>query len=216
MIEKKALVELVRHRANGELQAKQLGKVGDQMTAYYIGRVYNSMLSEVLARSFSNTDPYVKEYTGIAITQDATTNVYYSTPTQSMVNIPRRAGNGIISIRATQSESIEFAPMTNNMFRIIDGLDVDQIDDVIGYVAKPQNGRIEYKGMTSTVASGTVKVEMIVPFEAYDDTDEISIPTGMDEILIRRAVDLIMTIPDADKINDGNSLNKNLVRDGRS
>lgn len=212
MIEKKALIELVRHRVNGELQAKQLGKVGDQMTAYYIGIVYKSMLSEVLARSFSNTDPYVKEYTGVSITQDGTTNVYYSTLPEKIISIPRRAGNGVISIRGTQSESIEFAPMENKTFRIIDGLDVDEIDDVIGYVYK--TGKVEYKGMTSTVAAGTVKMELIVPFEAYDDDDEISIPTGMDEMLIRRVVDLMMNIPDADKINDNNSLNKNITRNG--
>jgi len=214
MIEKKALVELIRHRANGELEAKQLGKVSDQMTAYYVGRVYNSMLAEVLAKNFSNTDPYVKEYTGVSISQDGTTNVYYSTLPEKIINIPRRAGNSVISIRGAQSESIEFAPMKNNMFRIIDGLDVDMVDDVIGYVCKPQNNRVEYQGMTATVASGTVKMELIVPFETYDDTDEISIPTGMDEVLIRRTVDLIMGIPDADRINDNNSLNKNILRNG--
>ena len=212
MIEKKALIELVRQRANGELEAKQLGKVSDTMVAYYVGRVYNSILAEVLTKGFSNTDPYVKEYTGMAISQDGTTNTYYSTLPEKIISIPRRSGNGVVSIRGTQSESIEFAPMTNNMFRIIDGLDVDEVDDVIGYVYK--NGKVEYKGMTTTVASGTVKMELIIPFESYDDTDEINIPTGMDEVLIRRAVDLIMGIPDADRINDNNSLNKNIIRNG--
>lgn len=212
MIEKKALIELIRHRANGELQAKQLGKVSDQMVAYFTGRIYNSLLSEVLSRNYGNTDPYVKEYVGVAISQDATTDVYYSTLPEKVISIPRMAGNGVISIRATKSVSVEFAPMTNSTFRVIDGLDVDQIDDVIGYVYK--NGKVEYQGMTATVAAGTVKMELIVPFEAYDDTDTISIPTGMDEQLIGRTVNMLLNTLDADRMNDGNSLNKNMKQNG--
>jgi hypothetical protein len=212
MIEKKALIELVRRRANGELQSKDLGKVGDQIVAYYIGRVYNAMLSEILAKKFSNIDPYTKEYTDIPINKNEATNIYYSLLPEKIINIPRRAGNGVISIRGMQSESIEFAPMQNNTFRIIDGLDVDMIDDVVGYIYK--GDRVEYKGMTPTIASGTVKMELVIPFEAYENKDNIVIPTGTDEVLIRRVIDLIMGTPDADKINNSNSLNQNRVKNG--
>lgn len=208
MIEKKALIELVRHRVNGELQAKQLGKVGDQLLAYYIGRTYNSSLTAMFTRGGTNFDPYTKEYQSVAISQDTNTDVYYSTLPEKIINLPRKAGNGVIRISGMKSTSIEFAPIHNNALQSITTLEINDVDDVVGYVYK--NGRVEYQGMTATIASGTVKMELVIPFEAYDDTDEVMIPTGSDEILVQNVVQLIINTPDADRFNNGNSVNKNM------
>lgn len=207
MIKKKALIELVRHRISGEYEAKQQGKVGDQMLAYYIGRAFNSLLLEVFRRNLSNFDPYIKEYQSVAISQDSNTNVYYSALPAPVVQLPR-IGDGIIRISGMTSNSVEYVPMTNGMLQNIEGLEVDIIDDVVGYVFK--NGRIEYQGMTATLAAGTVKMELIIPFEEYDNDDYVQIPTGSDELLIQRVISLLTGMPDADKVNDNNSANKNI------
>ena len=210
MIQKKALIELVRERISGEFEAKQIGKVGDQKLAYYIGQVYNSALVAIFTRNLTNFDPYTKEYQSVAISQDGNTNVYYSTLPSPIIMIPRKAGNGIMRISGMTSNSIEFVPMTNNMLQTIEGLEVDDVDDVVGYVFK--NGRIEYQGMTATIAAGIVKMELIIPFEEYEDTDYVQIPTGSNEIIIQGVVQLLVGTPDADRINDGNSVNKNIRR----
>lgn len=210
MIQKKALIELVRDRLVGEFQAKELGKVGDRKLAYYIGRVYNSALANILARGISDYSDYTKEYQSVAISQDSNTNVYYSTLPANIIIVPKRAGSGVIRVSGMTSESVEFVPMTNNELQTIEGLEVDTIDDVVGYVFK--HGRIEYKGMTATIASGTVKMELVIPFEAYADTDIVQIPTGSDEMIIQGVVNMLAGTPDEDKLNDGNSLNKNLIR----
>ena len=208
MIKKKALIELVRHRVVGEYQAKQMGKVGDQMIAAYIGRAFNSLLLDVFRANFANFDPYTKEYTGVAINQDSTTNIYYSTLPAPVIQLPR-IGDGIMHIAGATSESVEFVPMTNGMLQNIEGLEVDQIDDVIGYVFK--HGRVEYQGMSTAIAAGTVRMSLVIPFEEYDEDDLVQIPTGSDDILIKKVLELIMGTPDSDKVNDGNSLNKNIA-----
>jgi hypothetical protein len=209
MITKKELIELVRHRVNGEFQAKQLGKVGDQMLAYYIGRAFNQMLIEVFRRNLANFDPYTKEYTGIAISQDETTNVYYSTLPAPVVQLPR-IGDGVLQVSGDTSASLEFVPITNNCLQVKDGLDVDTIDDVVGYCFK--NGRIEYQGITNTIAEGTVRMLLVIPFEEYLEDDYVQIPTGTDEALIRSVIDLLIGTPDADRANNANSLNKNMIQ----
>lgn len=206
MIKKKALIELVRHRVTGEYEAKQMGKVGDQMLAYYIGRAFNSLLIEVFRQNMANFDPYTKTYLSIDIEKESLTDIYYSELPAPVIQLPR-IGDGIMRISGMKSKSVEFVPMSNGQLQNIDGLEIDLIDDVMGYVFK--NGRIEYYGMTSTIADDTVKVELVIPFEEYEEDDYVQIPTGSDEALIRRVIELLIGIPDADKINDGNSINKN-------
>jgi hypothetical protein len=167
------------------------------------------MLIEVFRRNLANFDPYTKEYTGVAISQDGTTNIYYSTLPAPVVQLPR-VGDGIIQISGDTSQSVEFVPITNNMLQVIDGLEIDTIDDVVGYSFK--NGRIEYQGMNNTIASGTVRMLLVIPFEHYSEDDYVQIPTGADEALIRSVIDLIIGTPDADRANNGNSLNKNMIR----
>ena len=215
MIQKKVLIELIRNRLISEYQAKELGKLGDRRIAYYVGRAYNAALANVLARRLSDYSDYTKEYQSVAISKDSNTDVYYSTLPANIIIVPKRAGSGIIRISGMKSESVEFVPMTNNELQTIEGLEVDTIDDVVGYVFK--NGRVEYKGMTSTIAAGTVKMELIIPFEAYSDTDILQLPLGSDEMILQSVVNMLIGMPDSDKMNDGNSLNKNLIRrnDGR-
>jgi len=207
MIKKKALIELVRHRVIGEYQAKNMGKMGDQMLAAYIGRAFNSLLLEVFRANLSNFDPYTKEYTEVDIEQDSKTNVYYSELPAPVIQLPR-IGDGIMHIAGMTSSSVEYVPMTNGQLKLIDGLEVDQIDDVIGYVFK--NGRIEYYGMSATIVSGQVRMLLVIPFEEYAEDDYVQIPTGSDDMLIKKVLELIMGTPDIDKVNDGNSLNKNI------
>lgn len=208
MITKQALIELVRDRITGEYESKQIGKVGDRKLAYYIGRVYNSLLVGILARNITDAGEYGKEYTDVAIAQDSSTNIYYSTLPSPIISLPRKSGSGVISIDSDTGESVEFVPMSHGNLQVIDGLEVDIVDDVIGYVVR--NGRIEYRGMTSTVAAGTLRMLLVIPFEAYDNSDYITIPTGTDEMLVQQVAQFLINKPDADRINDGNSVNKNI------
>lgn len=206
MIKKKALIELVRHRVNGEFAAKHMSKVGSQMIAYYIGRAFNQLLIEVFRKNLSNFDSYTKQYLSVAIALDATTDEYYSVLPAPIVQLPR-ACDGILHISGMTSKSVEFVPITNTQLQVMEGLDVNIIDDVVGYVFK--HGRIEYQGMTAAIAAGTVKMSLVIPFEEYDYDDLVSVPTGADEELIKRVMTLIAGTPDADRINNGNSLNQN-------
>jgi hypothetical protein len=179
------------------------------MVAEYVGRVYDTMLLENLNRGISNTDPYIKEYQSVDIDQDSNTDIYYSTLPEKIILLSR-AGSGVIRITGMKSSTIEFTPMSNNQLINIPGLDVDDIDDVVGYVYK--NGRVEYYGMTVAIAAGTVRMELVIPFESYGEDDDVPLPVGGDEILVQRVVQMVMGIPDSDRKNNSNSLNTNLTR----
>lgn len=211
MIQKIKLIELVKHRLEGEAETKNLGKFHPVVIEYNIGQVYNTLLVQVLQQGLSNIDPYTKEYKDVSISQDADTDMYYSTLPDQIVLIPRRAGNGIVSIRPMNNDgNVEYVPITDGTLRIIEGLEVDLIDDVVGYSFT--NGRIEYKGMTESIAADNVRIKLVIPFESYAETDYVQIPTGSNDTLISMVLNKMLGTPDSDNLNNNNTFNVNTRR----
>lgn len=204
MIQKIKLIELIKHRLEGEAETKNLGKLHPVVIEYNISQAYNFLLVRTLQGRVSNLDPYTKEYNDVAIAQDATTGVYYSELPAPIIPIPRMAGNGIVRISSTGSNELDFVPVTNSQLKVMYNLMVNDVtDDVISYVFK--NGRIEYYGMSADEAAETVNLELVVPFEAYDDTDYVSLPTGSSEALIEMVVNFMIGTPDSDNLNNNNT-----------
>jgi len=220
MIQKIKLIEQVRHRLEGEAETKNLGKLHPKMIEQWISRAYSTLLVQSLQRGMSNLDPYSKTYTNVDILYETATKIYYSVLPAQIIEVPRMAGNGIIRISNMRSDNIVYAPMTNNQLQSIVGLEVDDIDDVIGYVFK--NGRVEYQGITTLDGSSSVSVEdyirmeLVVTFEEYADTDYVQIPTGADQVLIDMVVNYAIGTPDSDNLNNNNTFNRTkMMRDGR-
>jgi hypothetical protein len=209
MIKKIELVELIEHRLGGEARTKNLGKLHRNLLAYYIGRAYNTLLVQSLQKGMTNLDPFIKTYTDVDILFDSGTRSYYSPLPSQIIVVPRLAGNGVVRIENMREDGIVYAPITNNELQAIDGLEVDNVDDVIGYAFK--NGRVEYQGITTILGSSSVSVEdivrmeLIVPFESYADTDYVQIPTGSDELLMEMTINLLQGTPNSDNLNNNNT-----------
>jgi hypothetical protein len=208
------LIELIRHRLEGEARTKGLAKFHPKIIEYNIGRAFNTLLVGMFKTNLSNFDPYTKTYSDVDIEYDSTQDIYYSTLPATTVQLPR-AGDGIMRIVDIGDSSIQYVPMTNGMLQNIDGLDVDTICDVVGYVFK--NGRVEYQGITEFDGSQSyytdqVAMEIVIPFETYADTDTVYIPTGSDERLFELVVSMMIGTPDSDNLNNNDSFNPKIRR----
>jgi hypothetical protein len=207
MIKKIELIELIRHRLEGEPRTKHLGKVHPEIIAFNIGLTYKSLVSQILQKRTVDPDPFIKEYTDVSVSLDATTGDYYSTLPANIIMLPRRAASGVISVRPNDDTAIEYVPITNGQLKVSDGLEVNLVDDVVGYTYK--NNRVEYQGMTATIAANDVRMELVIPFEDMADTDEVNIPTGYDDALFGMVVNKMLGLPDSDNLNNNNSFNPN-------
>lgn len=198
-------IELIKHRLEGEARAKNLGKFHPTVISHMIGKAYNSLVVEAYARNMTDFDPYTKTYTGVAIALDVTTGVYYSTLPAAIVQL-QRSGSGVMRIIDTDS-SLEFVPINNGELQAIPDLELNLIDDVVGYVYK--NHRVEYLGLSAT---DTVNMELVIPFEDYDETDIVQLPTGSDQRIVEMVVNMMIGTPDSDNLNNNNTLNPNIRR----
>src|SRR6056297_90169 len=210
MIQKKKLIELIKHRLEGESETKNLGKLHPVVIEYNIGRTYNTLVTDAIRRNVDNADTFAVEYQSVAISQDASTEIYYSTLPANIIIIPKKAESGVVTIQSMTNRAIQFVPITNGQWKVMDGLEVDSIDDVVGYTFK--NGRVEYYNMTSTIALSAVRMELVLPFEEYDDDDDVPIQSGYDDLLFEQVVKKLIGLPDSDNLNNNNSLNVNSRR----
>lgn len=210
MIKKIELIELIQHRLEGEARTKNLGKYHKKVLASFIGRAFNSLLIEVFRKNLSNFDSYTKWYTDVDIKYDSTTGIYYSELPAPIIQLPR-TGDGILQISDMFDQTIQYVPITNGELQNIEGLDVDIIDEVVGYTFK--NGRVEYQGTDYDASQSTysdiVRMLLIIPFEEYADTDYVQIPTGSDELLLQTVINLLVGMPDSDNLNNNNTFNPN-------
>jgi hypothetical protein len=143
-------------------------------------------------------------------------------PSSGIYDISIQEGTGVDGSHSVSStdlftDSLQFVPMDNNRFRIMDGLDINLIDDVIGYTLK--NYAVYYNGSTTYLAqlaaNAGVRMLLVIPFEKYADTDLINIPYGNDEALMERVVNFMIGTPDSDNVNNNNSVNLNTQGNGR-
>jgi hypothetical protein len=232
MITKIELIELIEHRLQGEARTKNLGKLHRKIIEYNIGRAYNESLRRMMANGYVDLGNFTKEYENVAVSYDTTTRKYYSVLPEKIVAINKPAsgiydifiqeGTGVndsFSVSSTDlfTDNLQFVPMDNNRFRIMDGLDINTIDDVIGYTYKNYN--VYYNGSTTYLSqlssNAGVRMLLVIPFEQYADTDDINIPFGDEEMLMERVVNFMIGTPDSDNVNNNNSVNLNNQGDGR-
>lgn len=117
----------------------------------------------------------------ITVLSDLNTGIYYSNyPTgYTAINFPDKA-SGIRRVTTKTQGGVKFYPMDEREVELVrNGSYFHTITAKIGYIVTPE--RIEYYKMDATTASQGVRMDIIVPFSQYADTDEVVVPEITDE-----------------------------------
>jgi hypothetical protein len=142
-----------------------------------IEKAINSMYNDVFMESPLNLQRYTKGYgytTAITVSTEALTGVKYSTLPESIVPFQDKS-SGVRRISTIAQGKIMFLPMDfREMDLVANGSFFSTITTKIGYAVN--QSRIEYFGMTSAIQSAGVRMDLIIPFSKYAETDEVKIP----------------------------------------
>jgi hypothetical protein len=135
------------------------------------------MYTEVWMVSPLNLQRYVKQYgytIPIAITLEAGTNLYYSTLPESIVPFQDKS-SGVRRISTIAQGGFTFFPMdAREMDLVQSGCYFHTVNTKIGYAVNQT--RIEYYNMDPLVAAIGCRMDLIIPFSKYAETDEVKIP----------------------------------------
>lgn len=151
-----------------------------------IEKVLNEFYNLVYLRSPLELARYTKEYgytSSIAVALEGATGLYYSNyPTGvSIVPLPDKA-SGVRRVSTPTQGGITFYPMdSREMDLVLSGSFVHTLRNKIGYV--PRRTRVEYYNVSasSSIITTGVRMDLIVPFSNYADTDVVLVPELVDQ-----------------------------------
>jgi len=176
-----------------------------------IEKVLAEMYWEMWAVNPLTLQGYCKRYGGtttIAVSQDLNANVYYSTYPARYIPFPDKA-SGVRRITTRQQSGMTFFPMDEREVELVNsGSYFNTVSDKIGYIVTPE--RIEYWNMSAAVAVVGVRMDVVIPFSVYSDSDNVVVPeisSEGGETFVERVIKVLVTLPPPD-VKDDNTTEK--------
>lgn len=173
-----------------------------------IEKVINSMYTDVFKRSPHELQRYVKQFgydTPIAVSTELTTGISYATLPANIVPFPDKA-SGVRRVATATQGGVGFYPMDAREADLVSGGSfTNTLTSRAGYIVAP--GRVEFYNISVATAAEGVRMDLIIPFSVYEDTDVVLIPEENDykgETFIDKVLKVLGVIQKID-LKDDNS-----------
>jgi len=144
--------------------------------------VLNIMYNEVFRMSPHSLQRFCKGYgyaVPLTVLSEASTGIYYTTLPENIVYIPDKA-SGVRRVAPATQIGIGFYPMDQREWDLVmGGSYVNYVKDKIGYIVTPT--RVEYYGITGAIITSGVRMDLLIPFSEYADTDIVLYPEYVDD-----------------------------------
>jgi hypothetical protein len=160
----------------------------EEVIRFNIGLAYRVFLAEQ-----SDLTPHRKDYEDVAVLKDSSGD-YYSLLPESAVNI-----SDCIHITTTKGSSYTFEMAQDGEWETMSVLEVSKISDVIPF--KLRGDRVLYMNMDTEIDQ--VDMHIVIPFESYDDFDQLYLPMGADELIIETVSEFLLGTTPRHYANDG-------------
>jgi hypothetical protein len=188
-------------------QQDKSGAYLDRYVDACIEKVIAQMLNDVWRVSPNNLQRYAKQYgytTAITVELEASTGVYYSTLPESIIPFNDKS-SGVRRISTPLQGAIAFFPMDfREMDLAANGCYFETVNSKIGYAVNQT--RIEYYNMSATVYASGVRMDLVIPFSKYGETDEVKIPEVADnrtnETFMDRVLKILQVVRPIDQKDD--------------
>lgn len=168
--------------------------------------VLNQMYNEVFRMNPLYLQRFCKGYgydVPLTISTEASTGIYYITLPQTMVCFPDRS-SGVRRVAPATQTGLGFYPMDQREWDIsLSGTLGSYVKDKIGYIVTPT--RVEFYGITGAIDTSGVRMDLIIPFSKYADTDVVLYPEHTLEDgsgFIDRVVARLANKPEVDLLDD--------------
>lgn len=139
--------------------------------------VLKEMYVEVYKINPNLLDNYCKTYgadTPIVVSSEPSSGIYFSTLPSPIVNIPDKS-SGVRHIYPIVQTGNVFVPMDARETDLIYNTDVAVVTSKIGYRVR-QDTRVDYYHMSGGIIASGVRMDLLIPFSQYLDTDTVNIP----------------------------------------
>ena len=144
-----------------------------------IEKVINQLYLETFLRDPLSIQRYTKRFgttTPITVTADSSAGIYYSGYPTGVVPLPLPdKASGVRRIATVAQGAIKFYPIDQREQDLLGtGTFFTTTSGVVGYV--PTRERVEYYGMTAAIAASGVRMDLLVAFSDYAESDDVQVP----------------------------------------
>lgn len=147
-----------------------------------IERVLIEMYQEVFYENPLALQRFTKPYgytVALAVSSEASTGLYYTTLPAKVVPFKDKS-SGVRRISTPVQGAFTFFPTDQReMDYLQNGSNADTVTSKIGYVVTPT--RVEYYNISGAVRTSGVRMDIVIPFSTYLDTDEVLIPESLNK-----------------------------------
>lgn len=213
------LVELVADHLASDMPDDMISQfhpeiIKSALNVAYNQAVYLTWMNGKKFSDYSQLDAWTRTYrialTELVVTATAVSgNLRLPYPPMQLPN-----NMGIRQVALAASETIAFAYMENTALAIFSQLDVHSIDTT-PYFRLEQNDsgagiashilKIGKIPIAYNAAPLNVDIKMIVPLDQVGDYDDIAIPAGQEDMLVKQTVEFLRTKLPEDGVNDLNA-----------
>ena len=169
-----------------------------------VERAINQAYSDIMLSRPQELDNYTRAYgdngTTITVSSNSNTNIKYSDLPADYVPLPDLA-SGVRAIYTATTGGKVFIPMSAQSFDFVThSTHTSNVTDMIGYVVR--RDKVEYFNMDSTTQSAGVRMEILLPFRSYADTDDVLLPFSRDLDFLEAVLRIMGIVPPADLKDD--------------
>ena len=169
-------------------------KFRDRTVAVHIEDAFNTVVGQLFKNDPSQWDLYCQSFT--VDVNNVKPRPYAMLPAR-IIQTPDIA-NGVRRIFSTDDDNLDYIPMPYNGFQFYGILQLDDVDDSVGYAVR--SDRVEFFNLPSII--NQVRMELVLPWSEWDDTQDIPLPSGVANLIIAQAVQTLTGIqPDTNIYN---------------
>ena len=179
-----------RNLAGGDVPADVQGQYAQEIVTLYVSMVYNKILWELVQMSYNMADStpldkFTKSFIVEDIKRDSVRKKYYIELPVNSVNVPWNEAIRYCGPPESEADGYWWrSPAANS---VMGGLDVEMVDSHIRYFV--ENQRIYFHLMDAKIDN--VMVKLLMPWEAWDDLDDINVPAGADSDLFVKVISMM-------------------------
>lgn len=214
-MKKITIIEAVQDFFASDLAGDMKGKFHPEIIKTHLSTAFNQTIYNVWLNGkkfsdFSQLDAWSRTYE-VAVLSQVGTNAHALLPI-APIQLPD--GMGIRLISDHDDNATVLCPVEATSSPIFAELEVDTMDDMPTYRLEQNNtfaGAGEESHMlklekmpVAPSAITALDVMMVVSPEQLDDYDDLAMPAGAEDSLIRQVIDLMMRKPQVDNLNDQN------------
>lgn len=194
--------------AGGDAPQSLKGKHHPEVIRKHLTIVHNYLIGKVAypqavqLHDVGFLDSLAKTFMDVDIEEDEARGEKYSELPSTYIPLPHN--RGIRMVAPQQGQSKPFLYRYNNSSRILDNLDVSDVYPEGRYYL--ENNRIYYSGLPYEMDK--VLIKMVIPFDAFDDDDEVVFPAGYGKIVSDMVIQSMAGKPLEKFINDNNANTK--------